>query len=60
MYASATNKKVLICHSQGPEYAIKHKHIIEEYGRFPHRNQILGRQNTAEEEEYLTRPDAGF
>ena len=35
------------------EYAILHKDIIERFGRFPHRNDILGRQSTAEELEYL-------
>ena len=30
-----------------------HHDIIEQFGRFPHRNQLLGRDNTPEEEEYL-------
>ena len=34
-------------------YSERHKVIIEKYGRFPHRNLILGRQNTAEEERGL-------
>lgn len=45
---------------QGLEYAIKHHEVIEAYGRFPHRNEILGRENTEEEIEYLKRPDSGF
>ncbi len=44
----------------GYDYALRHLDVIEKYGRFPHRNKILGRQNTPEEEEYLTQPDAGF
>lgn len=44
----------------GYEYAVKHYDVIEKYGRFPHRNKILGRDNTSEEEEYLSQPDAGF
>lgn len=44
----------------GYEYAVKHLEVIEEYGRFPHRNKILGRENTAEEEAYLAQPGAGF
>lgn len=42
------------------DYAVRHLEVIEKYGRFPHRNKILGRQNTPEEEEYLADPDAGF
>ncbi len=41
-------------------YAILHREVIEKYGRFPHRNAILGRRNTPEEEEYLKQPGAGF
>ncbi len=41
-------------------YAIAHRDVIAEFGRFPHRNAILGRRSTAEEEEYLKRPGAGF
>jgi len=44
----------------GHDYALRHLKVIEEYGRFPHRNEILGRENTPEEQEYLARPDAGF
>lgn len=42
------------------DYALRHFQVIEEYGRFPHRNKILERMNTPEEEEYLARPDSGF
>lgn len=38
---------------QSVEYAILHKEIIERFGRFPHRNEILGRESTADELEYL-------
>ena len=34
-------------------YAEQHHDIIARFGRFPHRNAILGRENTAQEEEYL-------
>lgn len=44
----------------GYEYAVKHLDVVEKYGRFPHRNKILGRENTPEEEEYLAQPGAGF
>ena len=42
------------------KYAIAHKEVIEKFGRFPHRNAILGRKDTPEEKEYLKDPDAGF
>lgn len=41
-------------------YAIAHRDVIAEFGRFPHRNAILGRASTPAEEAYLARPDAGF
>lgn len=34
-------------------YSIEHRDIIERFGRFPHRNGLLGRKMTREEEEYL-------
>ena len=44
----------------GYEYAIRHLRIIEQFGRFPHRNEILGRKSTDAEIEYLSQPGAGF
>lgn len=44
----------------GYEYALRHLQVIEQFGRFPHRNAILGRDNTPEEDAYMARPDAGF
>lgn len=41
-------------------YAHKHRDVIVEYGRFPHRNSILARDNTEEEEAYLSKPGSGF
>lgn len=38
-------------------YAKKHQEIIKMFGRFPHRNEVLGRDNTAEEKEYLKAAD---
>lgn len=42
------------------DWAIKHLKIIERFGRFPHRNKILGRETTAEEEEFLKQPGSSF
>lgn len=43
------------------QFAELHRDIIEQYGRFPHRNAVLGRDNTPEEDEYLAgdAPDFG-
>ena len=38
----------------------KHKDIIERFGRYPHRNGILGRESTAEEIEFLKQPGSSF
>lgn len=43
------------------QFAELHKDIIDQFGRFPHRNKLLGRENTPEEAEYLAgdSPDFG-
>ena len=43
------------------QFAELHKDIIDRFGRFPHRNELLNRENTAEEAEYLAgdSPDFG-
>jgi uncharacterized protein (DUF924 family) len=41
-------------------YAHRHREVIQRFGRFPHRNAVLGRVNTPEEAEYLAQPGAGF
>lgn len=42
------------------DYAVRHRQVIAEYGRFPHRNPFLGRVSTPQEEAYLAQPGAGF
>ncbi|MGL5058554.1 MAG: DUF924 family protein [Microcoleus sp.] len=42
------------------DYAKRHLEVIERFGRFPHRNQILGRETTPEEAEFLKQPGSGF
>jgi uncharacterized protein (DUF924 family) len=41
-------------------YAERHRDIIQRFGRFPHRNQILGRASTPEEEAFLKEPMSSF
>jgi uncharacterized protein (DUF924 family) len=42
------------------KYAQAHKDIIDRFGRFPHRNAILGRTSTAEEMEFLNGQGSSF
>ncbi|TDO95543.1 DUF924 family protein [Marinomonas balearica] len=42
------------------EFELKHKVIIERFGRYPHRNQILGRTNSLEETAFLNEPNSSF
>ena len=41
-------------------YAVRHLQIVERFGRFPHRNEILGRRTTLEESQFLSGPDSSF
>ena len=41
-------------------WAIKHRDIIARFGRFPHRNRLLGRETTAEEIGFLNTPGSSF
>ena len=49
-----------VAEADSTEYAVGHMKIIERFGRFPHRNEILGRQTTPEEAEFLTQPGSSF
>lgn len=42
------------------KFEIRHKEIIDRFGRYPHRNAILGRQSTPEELEFLQQPGSSF
>ena len=42
------------------DYAEQHQQVIARFGRFPHRNAVLGRESTAEELEFLSRPGSRF
>ncbi|MEE8280477.1 MAG: DUF924 family protein, partial [Alphaproteobacteria bacterium] len=45
---------------QSLDYALRHRDAIARFGRFPHRNAILGRESTPEEREFLAQPDSSF
>jgi uncharacterized protein (DUF924 family) len=44
----------------GVQYAEKHREIIARYGRFPHRNTVLGRASTPPEQAFIAEPGSGF
>ena len=49
---------------RGPEsnydFELRHKAIIDRFGRYPHRNAMLGRQSTEEELAFLAQPGSSF
>ena len=42
------------------DFEIRHKEIVDRFGRYPHRNEILGRKSTPEEVEFLKQPGSSF
>lgn len=55
--------KLLAAEPGGESYyrsAVRHAEVIERFGRFPHRNALLGRASTAEESAFLRRPGSSF
>ena len=42
------------------DFELKHKVIIDRFGRYPHRNKVLGRPSTKEEIEFLKQPNSSF
>lgn len=47
-------------HMMDFDYALQHQQIIARFQRFPHRNAILGRLSTPEEQAFLAQPNSGF
>ena len=54
---SPTYRETLLTVAQ---FAELHKDIIDQFGRFPHRNKLLNRDNTSEEDEYLATDSPDF
>jgi uncharacterized protein (DUF924 family) len=46
--------------SRTAEFARRHRDVIARFGRFPHRNAVLGRVSTGEELAFLRTPGSGF
>ena len=72
LYMPFMHSESLVIHEQGLKlfqagtsessinFEIRHMKIIEEFGRYPHRNKILGRVSTKEEIEFLEKPGSSF
>jgi uncharacterized protein (DUF924 family) len=45
---------------QNLEYELRHRAIVDRFGRYPHRNAILGRASTPEEAGFLAQPGSSF
>ena len=60
---AAQRRSLALFHALDPEqvgYAKRHYEIIARFGRFPHRNAVLGRESSAEETEFLKQPGSSF
>jgi uncharacterized protein (DUF924 family) len=42
------------------KFEVRHKEIIDQFGRYPHRNRVLGRESTPEEENFLKQPGSSL
>jgi uncharacterized protein (DUF924 family) len=54
---------VRVCSKAGEQtydFELRHKAVIDRFGRYPHRNVLLGRQSTPEEVEFLKQPGSSF
>lgn len=58
--ATDTTKEIARALRHSADYAIEHKSIIDRFGRFPHRNEILGRESTPAEIAFLAAGGARF
>ncbi len=60
---AAQRRSLVLFHAserENVESARRHYEIIARFGRFPHRNAVLGRESTAEEIEFLKQPGSSF
>lgn len=72
LYLPYMHSESLVIHDEGAklfaekgleinlDFEKKHRKILEQFGRYPHRNAILGRISTAAELEFLKQPNSGF
>jgi uncharacterized protein (DUF924 family) len=60
IHALALNLFSALGDAKSLDYEIRHKRIIDRFGRYPHRNAILGRTSTPEEVAFLQQPNSRF
>ena len=58
--AQASGSQRLNCYEQALHYEQLHRGIVDRFGRYPHRNALLGRQSTPEETVFLEQPGSSF
>ena len=58
--AATRSEPLRAAFGQNLRFARQHRDIVARFGRFPHRNAILGRASTAEEEAFLKEPGSSF
>lgn len=60
LFAALRDERPADSRTSNVSYAERHHAIIKRFGRFPHRNAMLGRASTAAEIEFLTEPGSSF
>jgi len=58
--AAGVTESARVTFSSYVDYALRHREVIARFGRFPHRNRILGRTSTLEEIAFLKQPGSSF
>ena len=57
---AAPNEALRATFANGADFAERHRVIVDRFGRFPHRNEVLGRASTPEELAFLKEPGSSF
>lgn len=60
LFAALAREVQLPAFDSALDYAVRHREVIVRFGRFPHRNALLGRASTAEESAFLAQPGSSF
>lgn len=60
LFAALAREAQLPAFDSALDYAVRHREVIVRFGRFPHRNAVLGRASTAEESAFLAQPGSSF
>lgn len=60
IHVEAVNLFTMLGMDHSLDFEMKHKAIIDQFGRYPHRNSILGRESTEDELAFLSLPNSSF